>query len=165
MLLGISATCRQGRLLSKRLVAGGRGHASPLSAVVRQLSSTTPDSRTVVSSSTSPPSSSNWPARTRPALFPPTVPPINIAHQYFHTTTGRLVDAAKEVTSETTYRALSPEIRSAIIGDLNSVDFDKNGKIDAEELKALLRRHNDSFTEAEIIELSQLFYSSLARRA
>ena len=160
MLLGISTTCRKGRLLSKRLVAGG--HASPLSAAVRQLSSTAPDSRTVSSSSSasasaSPSPSANWPARTRPAL----VPPIRVAQQYFHTTPNRPVDAAKEITAETTYRALSPDIRAAIIGDLNSVDFDKNGKIDAEELKALLRRHNESFTEGEILELSQLFYSSL----
>ena len=159
MLLGISTTCRQGRLLSKRLVAGG--HASPLSAAVRQLSSTAPDSRTVstssASASASPSPSANWPARTRPAL----VPPIAIAQQHFHTTPNRPVDAAKEITAETTYRALSPDIRAAIIGDLNSVDFDKNGKIDAEELKALLRRHNESFTEGEILELSQLFYSSL----
>lgn len=74
------------------------------------------------------------------------------------------MDAATEVTSDTTYRALSPEIRARIIGDLNSVDVDKNGKIDAEELKTLLRKHNDSFTEAEIIELSQLFYSSLGAK-
>ena len=87
--------------------------------------------------------------------------PITIAQQHFHTTPNRPVDAAKEITAETTYRALSPDIRAAIIGDLNSVDFDKNGKIDAEELKALLRRHNESFTEGEILELSQLFYSSL----
>ena len=87
-----------------------------------------------------------------------------IANQYFHSTPGRLVDAATEVTSDTTYRALSPEIRARIIGDLNSVDVDKNGKIDAEELKTLLRKHNDSFTEAEIIELSQLFYSSLGAK-
>eukprot|EP00581_Thalassiosira_minuscula_P012929 CAMPEP_0183721356 /NCGR_PEP_ID=MMETSP0737-20130205/13648_1 /TAXON_ID=385413 /ORGANISM="Thalassiosira miniscula, Strain CCMP1093" /LENGTH=500 /DNA_ID=CAMNT_0025951353 /DNA_START=113 /DNA_END=1615 /DNA_ORIENTATION=+ len=57
--------------------------------------------------------------------------------------------------------ALPPSLRSAIIEELRSVDVDNNGRIDAEELKALLRKRNDSFTEEEILELSELFYTSL----
>lgn len=56
---------------------------------------------------------------------------------------------------------LSESIRSIILQDLRSVDTDNNGKISAEELKALLRKHKDTFTESEILELGELFYTSL----
>jgi Ca2+-binding EF-hand superfamily protein len=39
------------------------------------------------------------------------------------------------------------------------VDFDHNGKIDAEELRVLLKKHA-TFTDEEIVELSELFYAS-----
>ena len=41
-----------------------------------------------------------------------------------------------------------------------SVDFDQNGKIDADELRELLKKHNSTFTDDEIVELSELFYAS-----
>eukprot|EP00580_Thalassiosira_gravida_P003555 CAMPEP_0201622968 /NCGR_PEP_ID=MMETSP0492-20130828/47676_1 /ASSEMBLY_ACC=CAM_ASM_000837 /TAXON_ID=420259 /ORGANISM="Thalassiosira gravida, Strain GMp14c1" /LENGTH=394 /DNA_ID=CAMNT_0048092569 /DNA_START=194 /DNA_END=1378 /DNA_ORIENTATION=+ len=61
----------------------------------------------------------------------------------------------------TFYQALSPSLRSIIIDDLRSADLDNNGRIDANDLKVLLRKHNDSFKEGEILELSELFYTSL----
>ena len=64
-------------------------------------------------------------------------------------------------SERTLYHALPPSLRSAIIADLRSVDFDNNGRIDSDELTALLRKHSDSFTEGEILELSELFYTSL----
>lgn len=56
---------------------------------------------------------------------------------------------------------LPDSIRSIILQDLRSVDADNNGKISAEELMALLRKHNDTFTESEILELGEIFYTSL----
>ncbi len=56
---------------------------------------------------------------------------------------------------------LSESIRSVILQDLRSVDADNNGKISADELEALLRKHNNTFTESEILELGELFYTSL----
>ena len=38
--------------------------------------------------------------------------------------------------------------------------MDKNGKLDASELRELLKRHNSTFTDEEIVELSELFYVS-----
>jgi hypothetical protein len=61
--------------------------------------------------------------------------------------------------------ALPKSIRSAILQDLRSVDADNNGKIGADELMSLLRKHNHTFTEAEIVELGELFYTSLAGSA
>lgn len=58
-------------------------------------------------------------------------------------------------------RALSPSLRSVIVADLRSADLDGNGRIDARDLRALLRKHGDSFTEGEILELSELFYTGL----
>jgi hypothetical protein len=55
---------------------------------------------------------------------------------------------------------LPPSVIEQIKLDLQSVDFDKNGKIDADELRELLKKHNTSFTDEEIVELSELFYAS-----
>ena len=55
---------------------------------------------------------------------------------------------------------LPPSIIEQIKSDLASVDFDKNGKIDAHELRELLKKHNSTFTDEEIVELSELFYAS-----
>jgi len=37
---------------------------------------------------------------------------------------------------------------------------DKNGIIDSEELKILLSKHATSFTDDEVVELTELFYAS-----
>lgn len=71
----------------------------------------------------------------------------------------------QEVSSEALYRALTPSVRAAIIADLNSVDADGNGRIDADELKTLLRKYNETFTDDEITELSQLYYASLGAQS
>ena len=47
-----------------------------------------------------------------------------------------------------------------IDSDLVSIDIDKNGKIDANELRNLLEKHDSIFTEDEIVELSEIFYAS-----
>ncbi|KAL3787994.1 hypothetical protein HJC23_004065 [Cyclotella cryptica] len=60
---------------------------------------------------------------------------------------------------------LPPAIVEQIKTDLASVDFDSNGKIDADELRALLKRHNTKFTDDEIVELSELFYASSGARS
>ncbi|KAL7520248.1 hypothetical protein ACHAWX_005663 [Stephanocyclus meneghinianus] len=60
---------------------------------------------------------------------------------------------------------LPPAIIEQIKTDLASVDFDSNGKIDADELRALLKRHNSKFTDDEIVELSELFYASSGARS
>ena len=62
------------------------------------------------------------------------------------------------VVRETT---MDPSLRAAIAADLRSVDADADGRIGAEELGALLRKHESAFAEGEILELSDLFYSSL----
>lgn len=89
-------------------------------------------------------------------------PSIDLLSRSYHTSPSLQSESAKELDSERTlYHALPPSLRSAIIADLRSVDFDNNGRIDSDELTALLRKHSDSFTEGEILELSELFYTSL----
>lgn len=56
---------------------------------------------------------------------------------------------------------MSPKVRAAIIADLEAVDLDGNGRIDSDELKLLLSKYNDSFHESEILELCDLYYTSL----
>jgi hypothetical protein len=67
------------------------------------------------------------------------------------------------MTTSTTrvYRTMPPSLRVAIAADLRSVDHDMDGMIGAEELGALLRKHESAFAEGEIVELSELFYSSM----
>jgi hypothetical protein len=75
---------------------------------------------------------------------------------------GNKVHESENSTSLQHHRgALSESIRSIILQDLRSVDADNNGKINAEELMALLRKHSNTFTESEILELGELFYTSL----
>ena len=78
--------------------------------------------------------------------------------QHFHTSSCALKTDTKEQILD---GALTPSIRDAILSDLRSVDADGNGRIDSEELKELLRKHSESFSEDEILELSELFYASL----
>lgn len=96
-------------------------------------------------------------------------PPIQLLHHNasYHTSTPSLqAEVSKaDLADKTLYEALSPSVRDAIITDLRSVDADNNGRIDAEELKVLLRKHNTSFSESEILELSELFYTSLGASA
>merc|ERR1712137_29295 len=42
--------------------------------------------------------------------------------------------------------------------EFESVDINKDGKIDAQELKQLLRQHKNIFCESEILEVAELFY-------
>jgi len=56
--------------------------------------------------------------------------------------------------------ALSASVIEAIKADLVAADKDSNGKIDADELKDLLRKHNSKFTDDEIVELGDLFYAA-----
>ena len=99
---------------------------------------------------------------------PASTPSVQLFHYSYHTSTPALQTEAStsdEVDStkgtRTLYRSLSPSLRSAIITDLRSVDTNNSGRIGAKEIKALLRKHNDTFTESEILELSELFYTSL----
>lgn len=108
----------------------------------------------------------NAPWRRKSSQTHNQLPITQVLHHLYHTSASPLVAANKVDSLETErprtlYHALSPATRSAIIADLRSVDADNNGKIDAQELKVLLGKHNDSFSESEILELSELFYTSL----
>lgn len=56
------------------------------------------------------------------------------------------------------FSALSPDVVELIREEFEAVDVARNGKIDSDELKLLLRRHKNVFTEAEILEISELYY-------
>lgn len=66
----------------------------------------------------------------------------------------------KETSSKSSKSKITPALREAIIADLKSVDFDGNGRIDADELQVLLGRYNETFSESEILELCEIFYTS-----
>jgi hypothetical protein len=58
--------------------------------------------------------------------------------------------------------ALDTPLMRQIKAELMSVDANSDGRIDAYELKELLRKHNAAFTDAEILEISELFYAGKA---
>lgn len=63
------------------------------------------------------------------------------------------------------YKALSPDVLHLIKNELETVDSNKDGKIDSEEFKQLLRRHKHIFRESEILEISESFYVATSARS
>lgn len=63
-------------------------------------------------------------------------------------------------TLERPLKVLDMNMVRKIKAELMEVDRNSDGRIDAEELKALLRRHSSAFTDEEIIEIGELFYAS-----
>lgn len=56
------------------------------------------------------------------------------------------------------FKALTDEMVAKLQAEFKAVDVNNDGKIDSEELKELLRKNDGSFKEAEILEISELFY-------
>lgn len=175
MAMIIGTTLRQGRHLALKCspIIGVRNGSSSVAAISRCADSLTSE---VVSEhrrqARSYSSASNNLLTTcngRSSLSYYHQPPIQLLHHNasYHTSTPSLqAEVSKaDLADKTLYEALSPSVRDAIITDLRSVDADNNGRIDAEELKVLLRKHNTSFSESEILELSELFYTSLGASA
>ena len=65
-------------------------------------------------------------------------------------------------TLEKQLKGLDMRAVRQIKADLMAVDANSDGRLDADELKALLRRHDDVFTDEEILELSDLYYGAKA---
>jgi len=58
-----------------------------------------------------------------------------------------------------TLETLDMSVVEKIKAELMEADVKNDGRIDAEELKTLLRSHNNTFTDSEIIEISDLYYA------
>eukprot|EP00980_Cylindrotheca_fusiformis_P020570 scaffold7641_cov115-Cylindrotheca_fusiformis.AAC.16 len=56
-------------------------------------------------------------------------------------------------------KALDDKAVAKIQDELNSVDTNEDGRLDADELSALLKKHNSAFTDDEILEARELFYA------
>ena len=80
------------------------------------------------------------------------------SHRSIHSTNGTNLPIASP--SLPNLRTLTPTVRDAILSDLQQVDIDQNGIISSEELKVLLSKHATSFTDDEVVELTELFYAS-----
>jgi hypothetical protein len=50
------------------------------------------------------------------------------------------------------------ELIRRIKSDLIEADVNKDGRLDSDELKLILKKYSDTFTDAEINELGELFY-------
>mmetsp|Transcript_5446 Transcript_5446/g.7884 ORF Transcript_5446/g.7884 Transcript_5446/m.7884 type:complete len:349 (-) Transcript_5446:423-1469(-) len=56
-------------------------------------------------------------------------------------------------------KALDIAVVRQIKSELMEVDANSDGRLDANELKRLLHKHNTVFTDSEILEIGELFYS------
>lgn len=102
-----------------------------------------------------------------PQLQQPQQPPFALLHRFHSTLPGpkTSVNNEAETTSKRSFSALSPDVADLIRAEFESVDLNNDGKMDSEELKQLLRKHKPAFSEAEILEISELFYVGNAGRA
>jgi hypothetical protein len=57
------------------------------------------------------------------------------------------------------------ELIRRIKSDLIEADVNKDGRLDSDELKLILKKYSDTFTDAEINELGELFYLGKVVRA
>ncbi len=65
-------------------------------------------------------------------------------------------------TIEKPLQALNMTLVRQIKAELMSVDVNSDGRLDADELKQLLRKHKATFTDEEIIEIAALYYAAKA---
>jgi demethoxyubiquinone hydroxylase (CLK1/Coq7/Cat5 family) len=65
-------------------------------------------------------------------------------------------------TVEKTLSALDMSVVRQIKAELMAVDVNSDGRIDAGELKELLRKHHNAFTDNEIVEIGDLYYAGKA---
>lgn len=67
--------------------------------------------------------------------------------------------APTENSNEKEKELLSAEIIRSIKAELIEADVNSDGKVDAEELKLILKKHSDIFSEQDILEIGELFYT------
>lgn len=56
-------------------------------------------------------------------------------------------------------RVLDVNVVKKILEELRSVDVNFDGRLDSDELKQLLRKYSNAFSEQEIVEIGELFYA------
>ena len=131
----IGTTLRHSKVLITRRPVVSQSKLSPLSNAFFQISSS-------AAPSSNPPNANVLAPQQRNFSLKPTNPTPELTKPLYNNLSSTVIDQIK--------------------ADLKAVDFDNNGKIDADELRVLLKRHNSTFTDDEIVELSELFYASRA---
>ena len=110
-----------------------------------------------------------WSRLAAPSLSSTTCGSLRFSSSWYHhksTTSHRSIHSTKLTNlpiaspSLPKLRTLTPTVRDAILSDLQQVDIDQNGIISSDELKVLLSKHATSFTDDEVVELTELFYAS-----
>lgn len=159
----IGTTLRQGGLIASRT---SRCRSSSALLCYLDQSTTTPSSSSTTVRNQHPQHSFSTAISTSKSHYYPK-PPIQLLRHSFHTSSSLLQSDNAPAKSKEEEEAnplsgsgITPSLRAAIIADLKSVDFDGNGRIDADELQALLGKYNDTFSEGEILELTEIFYTS-----
>lgn len=89
-------------------------------------------------------------------LSPPTSNPFSIKEE-------KVTDSVK--AGKSSFTVLSDQVVDRIKEEFESVDANNDGRMDAEELKNLLRKHKNVFREAEILEIAEIFYAGNAGKS
>jgi hypothetical protein len=161
----LEATLRHGRQLaafSKRQLIGSTGTASRCNSWSRHL----------LAAPTTANESLRHFSHHNGSGVSTTLPTHNYSSSHHHRRQHRFIHSDKATSAAAAAAAaignpslpnlnsLTPSIRDAILSDLQTVDINNNGVIDSDELKVLLTKHATSFTDEEIVELTELFYAS-----
>jgi hypothetical protein len=80
--------------------------------------------------------------------------------RYFSATPS--ITLATNFEKPTPLSALDMSVVRQIKAELMSVDENSDGRLQADELKLLLRKHSTAFTDEEIMEISDLYYAGKA---
>jgi len=90
----------------------------------------------------------------------PSFAPIKVSSRTFATSTSST--ASNQTSSEeSSFRVLDADVISRIEADFQAVDANGDGRIDSDELRILLRR-SGAFSDADIVEISEIFYAGRA---
>jgi len=93
----------------------------------------------------------------------PAFAPIKVSSRAFATSTSSTASnqTSRIPNEESSFRVLDADIISRIEADFQAVDVNGDGKIDSDELRILLRR-SGAFSDADIVEISEIFYAGRA---
>lgn len=82
----------------------------------------------------------------------------------FSTTVGTSATESTDDTSSINKVPLDADLLEKMKKDLVLADVNKDGRIDAEELKIILKKYPDTFSDIDVVKITDLFFCCKGRR-
>jgi hypothetical protein len=107
---------------------------------------------------------------TTPSPVTTYVSPTNYQIRYLSSITSNTPQESSTISRHANenhhpFSSLNPDVVQLMRDEFEAVDANQDGKMDSQELKQLLRKHKNIFTEAEILEIAELFYAGNAGKS